>query len=69
MFDWYTDLLPQSIDSWELMEQGFLNMFCSTQCTVSMIELTNTKQWKDEPIHDYIKQWLKLNLECNDHLS
>ena len=52
--DWYTDLLLESIDSWEQMEQEFLNRFYSTQRTVSMIELTNTKQWKDEPVLDYI---------------
>jgi len=44
VFDWYTDLLPEYIDSWEQMEQEFLNRFYSTQCTISMAELTNTKQ-------------------------
>ena len=39
-FDWYTDLLPESIDTWEQMEQKFLNWFHSIQCTVSMTELT-----------------------------
>ena len=53
-FDWYTDLEPESINSWEQMEHESLNRFCSTQCTVSMTELTNTKQWKDEPVLDYI---------------
>jgi len=43
-FDWYTNLEPESIGSWEQMEQQFLNKFYSTQCTVSMTELTNTKQ-------------------------
>jgi len=39
-FDWYTDLEPKSIDSWEQMEQEFLNRFYNTQRIVSM---TNTK--------------------------
>ena len=43
-FDWSTDLLPESVDSWEQMEHEFLNRFYSTQRTVSMTELTNTKQ-------------------------
>ena len=29
-FDWYTDLVPGSIDSWNQMEQEFLNHFYST---------------------------------------
>ena len=41
-FDWYTDLESGSIDSWEQMEQKFLNHFCRTRRIVSMIELTNT---------------------------
>jgi len=34
-----------------------------------MIELTNTRQWKDEPILDYIKRLRSLSLECKDRLS
>ncbi|KAL0458511.1 UNVERIFIED_CONTAM: hypothetical protein Slati_0478300 [Sesamum latifolium] len=43
-FDWYVDLEPKSIDSWDEMEREFLNRFYSTRRTVSMIELTNTRQ-------------------------
>ena len=68
-FDWYTDLKPKSIDSWEQMKQEFLNRFYSTQCIVSMTEMTNRKQWKDEPVLDYINCWRALSLECKDRLS
>lgn len=34
-----------------------------------MTELTNTKQWKDEPVIDYISRWRALSLECKDRLS
>ena len=69
VFDWYIDLLPESIDSWEQMEQEFLNRFYSTQRTVSMTELTNTRQWKEEPVLDYINRCRSLNLKCKDCLS
>ncbi|KAL0420665.1 UNVERIFIED_CONTAM: hypothetical protein Slati_3089400 [Sesamum latifolium] len=46
-FDWYVDLEPESIDSWDEMEREFLNRFYSTRRTVSMIGLTNARQWKD----------------------
>jgi len=34
-----------------------------------MTELTKTKQWKDEPVIDYINRWRYLSLECKDRLS
>ena len=34
-----------------------------------MVELTNTKQGKDERVLDYIDHWRPLNLECKDHLT
>lgn len=68
-FDWYTDLEPESIDSWEQLEREFLNRFYSTRRTVGMMELTNTKQWKDEPVVDYINRWRSLSLDCKDKLS
>ena len=67
-FDWYCDLEPRIIDSWEQLEQEFLNRFYSTRRTVSMIELTSSRQWKDEPIVDYINRWRNLSLNCKDRL-
>ena len=34
-----------------------------------MMVLTNTKQWKDEPVVDYIHRWRSLSLDCKDRLS
>ncbi|KAL0458502.1 UNVERIFIED_CONTAM: hypothetical protein Slati_0477400 [Sesamum latifolium] len=68
-FDWYVDLEPESIDSWDKMETEFLNRFYSTQCTMSMLELTNARQWNDEPVVDYINRWRSLRLNCKDKLS
>ncbi|KAM1902165.1 hypothetical protein ACFX1X_031351 [Malus domestica] len=63
-FEWYTDLEPESINSWEQLEREFLNRFYSTRRTVSMLELTSTKQWKEEPVMDYINRWRNLSLDC-----
>ncbi|KAL0317359.1 UNVERIFIED_CONTAM: hypothetical protein Sangu_2150200, partial [Sesamum angustifolium] len=68
-FDWYTDLEVTSIDGWEQLEQEFLNRFYSTRRTVSMVELTNSHQWKEEPVIDYINRWKNLSLNCKDRLS
>ena len=69
MFDWYTDLVPRPIDSWNQMEREFLNRFYSTQRIVSIIELTNSKRWKEESVIDYIQWWRNLSLNCKDQLS
>ena len=63
-FDWYTDLEPNSIDSWEQLEHEFLNRFYSTRRKVSMVELTNTRQRKDEPVIDFINRWRNASLNC-----
>ncbi|KAL0367401.1 UNVERIFIED_CONTAM: hypothetical protein Sradi_3630200 [Sesamum radiatum] len=34
-----------------------------------MVELTNTRQWKDEPAIDYTNHWCTLSLNCKDKLS
>ncbi|KAI5329465.1 hypothetical protein L3X38_028862 [Prunus dulcis] len=68
-FNWYIDLEPESIDSWEQMEREFLNRFYSTRRSVSMLELTSTKQRKDEPVVDYINRWRSLSLDCKDRVS
>ena len=68
-FDWYTNLEPKSIDSWEQLEREFLDRFYSTHHTVSMMELTNTKQWENETVVDYINRWRSLSLDCKDRFS
>ncbi|KAM2589171.1 hypothetical protein TB1_046128 [Malus domestica] len=68
-FEWYTDLEPESINSWEQLEMEFLNRFYSTRRTVSMLELTSMKQWREELVMDYINRWRNLSLDCKDRLS
>ena len=68
-FDWYTDLKPNSNDSWEQLEHEFLNRFYSTRRTVSMVEFTNNHQRKDEPVIDFINRWRNASLNCKDRLS
>jgi len=68
-FYWYTNLEPETIDSCGQMEQEFLQRFYSAKRTVSMSDLTNTKQWKDESVVDYINRWRAVSLECKGQLS
>ena len=63
-FYWYIDLARECIDSCDQIECEFLNRFFGTLRTISMMELTNTKQWKDESVVDYINRWRSLSLDC-----
>ncbi|KAA0039179.1 retrotransposon gag protein [Cucumis melo var. makuwa] len=54
---------------WEQLKIEFLNSFYITRRVISMIELTNTKQRKGEPVIDYINQWRALSLNCKDKLT
>lgn len=47
----------------------FLNHFYSTCPVVSMIKLTNTRQWKKELVINYINQQRNLSLNCRDQLT
>lgn len=67
-FNWYTDLKPGSINSWDQLKRELLNRFYSTQRTVNMLKLTNSKQWKEELVIDYIQRWRNLSLNCKDQL-
>ena len=42
------------------MEREFLNHYHSTQNIVSMMELTNMRQWKNELVVNYINHWHSL---------
>ncbi|KAH6764569.1 hypothetical protein C2S51_015818 [Perilla frutescens var. frutescens] len=45
------------------------NTFDCTRRTVSLVELTNTNQQKEESVIDYINRWRNLSLNCKDQLS
>ncbi|KAM1353362.1 hypothetical protein ACFX2H_032862 [Malus domestica] len=55
-FDWYTDLELEFVNSWDQLEREFLNGFYSTRRTISKLELTITKQWKDKHVVNYINR-------------
>ncbi|KAH7852825.1 hypothetical protein Vadar_029728 [Vaccinium darrowii] len=53
----------------EMIASTIRAQYGGTRRTVSMMELTNTKQWKDEPVVDYINLWRAISLDCKDRLS
>ncbi|TYK29836.1 ty3-gypsy retrotransposon protein [Cucumis melo var. makuwa] len=68
-FEWYTDLESEVNDSWEQLENKFLNCFYNTRRTIGMIELINTRQQKGEAVIDSINRWRALSLDYKDQLT
>ncbi|KAL0320267.1 UNVERIFIED_CONTAM: hypothetical protein Sradi_5288200 [Sesamum radiatum] len=68
-FDLYIDLEANSIDSWNDLKNKFFSRFYSARRTVSMTELANQHQEKDELVLDYINNWINLSLSCKDAFS
>ena len=50
------------------MENELLNHFYSSLYVVSITELTNTKQWDEEPVINYMNHWRAVSLKYRDHL-
>ena len=69
VFDWYTNLEPKSIDSWERLEQQLLNHFYNTRRVISMLELTKARQGEHELVVDFINRQRSLSLNCKDRLN
>ncbi|KAA0046569.1 ty3-gypsy retrotransposon protein [Cucumis melo var. makuwa] len=68
-FEWYADLELEVINDWEQLKKEFFNRFYSTRRVVSMMESTNTKQLKREPVIDYINRQRALFLDCKDKIT
>ena len=67
-FEWYSKLLPGSIADWEAMKSQFLARFYNTRRTVSLSELTITKQKSNERAADFITRWRNLSIHCSQTL-
>ncbi|KAK4390155.1 hypothetical protein Sango_2078800 [Sesamum angolense] len=67
-FDWYTDLEAGSINGWEHLEQEFsaASIIHGGPSAWSSLQI---RQWKEEPVVDYINRWRNLSLNCKDRLS
>ena len=67
-FGWYTNLEPESINSWEQIKRDLLDRFYSMCHMVKMMELTNTKQRKNQPVVNYMSRQCYLSLDCKDRI-
>ncbi|CAL2230229.1 unnamed protein product [Prunus armeniaca] len=63
-FTWYTNLLGNSVQTWEQMECVFHDYYYRIQLEVTISDLAALKQSEDEPAQDFITRFRKLKMKC-----
>ena len=56
-FSWFSSLAPNSITSWEQLEQKFHDHFFFGSYELKLSHLTSVKQMCDESVNDYIRRF------------
>ena len=56
-FSWFSSLAPNSIRSWDELEQKFHDHFYSGDKKTKLTDLTSVRQGRDESIHEYFKRF------------
>ena len=56
-FSWFSSLAPNTICSWDELEQKFHDHFYSGDNETKLIDLTSVRQGRDESIHEYFKRF------------
>jgi hypothetical protein len=61
-FAWFSSLALKSIDSWDQLEQKFLDHFFSGNYHLKLIDLTSVRKNKEESVSDYLKHFKEVKL-------
>jgi hypothetical protein len=63
-FNWFTSLLPNSIDSWVSLEQKFHDYFYNGEVELRLSDLTSLRQKYTKTISDYLRQSREVRNRC-----
>jgi hypothetical protein len=63
-FAWFSSLAPNSIDSWDQLEQKFHDHFFSGSYQLKLTDLTSVSQNKEESVSDYLKSFKEVKNRC-----
>jgi hypothetical protein len=63
-FGWFSLLAPNSIDSWDQLEQKFQDHFFSGSYQLKLTDLTSVRQNKEESVSDYLKCFKEVKNRC-----
>ena len=63
-FKWYASLPPHSIETWNDMEEKFLNHLARTNLGISMADLVRLKQELGETTNQFIMRFKRIRFRC-----
>ena len=63
-FSWFSSLPPNSVHSWNELEQKFHDHFYSGVIEAKLTDLTSVRQDRDESIHDYFTRFKDVKNRC-----
>ena len=64
VFSWFLSLAPNSIRSWDELEQKFHDHFYSGDNETKLMDLTSVRQGRDESIQEYLKKFKDIKNRC-----
>ncbi|KAH7655719.1 Retrotransposon gag domain-containing protein [Dioscorea alata] len=68
-FEWYANLQPESIQTWQQLKDAFRVWFGGISDKITIANLAATRQYKDEKVVDYIMRWRNLSIKCEQPLD
>ncbi|KAH7691876.1 Retrotransposon gag domain-containing protein [Dioscorea alata] len=68
-FEWYANLQSESIQTWQQMKDSFRVRFGGVTDKITIADLANTRQNKDEKVIDYVMRWRNLSIKCEQPLD
>jgi hypothetical protein len=63
-FNWFISLSPNSIDSWDSLEQKFHDYFYNREIELRLSDLTSLRQKYTETIFDYLRRFREVRNWC-----
>jgi ferritin len=64
MFNWFTSLASDSVDSWPCLEQKFYDYFYNREVELRLSDLTTVKQKYNESASEYLKRFREMRNRC-----
>ena len=63
-FSWFASLPPNSVQSWNELEQKFYDHFYNGDNEVKITDLTSVRQGRDESVSNYFKRFKDIKNRC-----
>nr|CAD1817824.1 unnamed protein product [Ananas comosus var. bracteatus] len=67
-FQWYSKIPPGSIQDWPMMKAQFKSHFVSTKREITLRELADLRQERDEKVETYITRWKNTSINCSQEI-